>query len=141
MGFFEDLQRGEVGQELAKQTILDNISHFSPMFTTVMASGMFKSWDIEMRLTAEVKYDEASEKYGNLCFEEASLNHTQSDIWVHIYHNGTFIFNTQDLRKTIETIQPKKKVAGGDGNRQTLYIYSINQVKQKFPILLHEEKK
>ena len=140
MGFFEDLQRGEVGQELAKQTILDNISHFSPMFTTVMASGMFKSWDLEMRLTAECKFDEMSAKYNNFCFEETSLNHTQSDVWVHMVHNGTYIFQTEKLKQDIQAHINNCKIKFGGDQKHKLYIYPIDYVKNNFNILYIEEK-
>lgn len=141
MGFLEDLKRGEAGQEQAQQVILNNLSHLSPVFTTVMASGLFKSWDIEMRLTAECKLDEMSAKYNNFAFEEKSLEHTKSDIWVHIIYNGTYIFQTEKLKEDIQTHIKHCKIKPGGDQGHKLYIYPIEYVKNNFNILYIEEKK
>lgn len=141
MGFVNDLNAGkEVENEFAEWLHFHPSGLLACININAAPDKYHPEFDINAQATFEIKADFASKKYGNFCFEEAGLNKTEATHYVYKYwEKGSeqsyfIIFKTEQLKQDIQKHlnNAVKVVKGGDGNRQTLYIYSISYVRKNF---------
>ena len=142
MGFFNtDIKRGKVGEELVKKFL----SYRYPDKKFKSSIGKFKDWDLiedcpKNPLTIEVKFDEMSEKTGNLAFEVTDgkfltgiFASSAKDVYYLTpipYGFGIFIFDRIKLIEYLENSPHARGVNGGDNRKFSLLLVPIEQIKK-----------
>ena len=137
--FLKDLKRGHK----AEQYVIKQLGREHENLHAV--EGSFKDYDLiaDDGYTAEVKYDELSEKTGNVGFEyecygkESGVASTKAFEWVHIYKlNRVWVYSTISTNSLKSFLKANwkylDKVKGGDNNASKMVLLSASDLADSF---------
>src|SRR3990172_12104265 len=97
-------------------------------------------WDIECELnnksfTCECKFDEMSQRTGNLAIEffnskltkASGIDVTKADLWIHCLQDGgnltMWVCSVTDLKQFLQTHTPARTIIDGGDKNACLYLY------------------
>jgi len=140
--FHKDIKRGAIGEKV----VLDFLEKECPELVFKKRPGKFKDWDIEevrkdgkQGVTIEVKYDEMSEKSGNICVEVSNgseltgIYASKAEAVYYVIPHGKkfdiYIFHREDFLKYIKDNPGKfRAVQGGDNWKFSLLLIKQSEI-------------